>query len=208
MLCVCVCVFVCVCARAAVLLALSVFLISPSLHPFQATLSETEPAPARTETCEPVTEEGVARLFDEWNSALVNGTADDVVDRYWAKGSVLLATLEAEPLVTPEQKKGYFEEFQAKKPSGKINERLIELGCNTATDAGIYTCEILARGKRENRGEKRTGLRRETRANLPFHQPHVRLSLTLSHPSLPLSVTLRSTGEKERARARAREMER
>lgn len=58
---------------------------------------------------------------------------------YWAKGSVLLATLEDKPLVTPAEKEGYFVEFQAKKPIGKINERLIELGCNVATDAGIYT---------------------------------------------------------------------
>ena len=27
----------------------------------------------------------------------------------------------------------------AKKPVGKINERLIELGCNQAIDAGVYT---------------------------------------------------------------------
>ena len=27
----------------------------------------------------------------------------------------------------------------ANKPSGVINERIIELGCNSATDAGIYT---------------------------------------------------------------------
>ena len=30
-------------------------------------------------------------------------------------------------------------EFMAKKPVGKINERLIELGCNQAIDAGVYT---------------------------------------------------------------------
>lgn len=105
----------------------------------QVLLSPVQPAPAETEKCEPVTEEGVARLFDEWNEKLVNGTPTDVANMYWAKGSVLLATLEDEPLVTPEQKVAYFTDFQKKKPSGKINERLIELGCNEATDAGVYT---------------------------------------------------------------------
>jgi hypothetical protein len=82
---------------------------------------------------------GVARLFTEWNEKLVNGTPRDVANMYWAKGSVLLATLEDEPLVTPEQKEKYFVDFQSKKPTGAIDERLIELGCNTATDAGVYT---------------------------------------------------------------------
>jgi len=107
--------------------------------PTPVVLAPTEPAPDATEKCEPVTETGVARLFDEWNAALVNGTVKDVADKYWDKGSVLLATLEDEPLATRESKEKYFTDFKAKKPSGKINERLIELGCNTATDAGIYT---------------------------------------------------------------------
>ena len=153
--------------------------LSPTSAPPQGVLSTSKPAAAATQACEPITEAGVARLFDEWNQKLVRklpqrerfsqphatqgflpglahslstplpslsfslsqvtGTPKDVADMYWANGSVLLATLEDKPLITPAEKEAYFVEFQAKKPSGKINERIIELGCNLATDSGVYT---------------------------------------------------------------------
>lgn len=64
-------------------------------------LVETAPAPGATQNCEPVTKAGVERLFTEWNDKLVNGSPKDVAAMYWPKGSVLLATLEDDPLVTP-----------------------------------------------------------------------------------------------------------
>jgi len=71
-------------------------------------LVATEPLPAATERCEPVTEEGVARMFEEWNATLVSGTPADMAARYWEKGSVLLATLADAPRVTPAEKEGEF----------------------------------------------------------------------------------------------------
>lgn len=41
--------------------------------------------------------------------------------------------------LTPAEKDDYFHHFLENKPSGKIDQRFIEIGCNTALDAGLYT---------------------------------------------------------------------
>jgi hypothetical protein len=51
----------------------------------------------------------------------------------------LLATLANKPRLTVAQKKSYFKFFLANKPAGKINSRKIEVGYDTAVDAGVYT---------------------------------------------------------------------
>jgi hypothetical protein len=41
--------------------------------------------------------------------------------------------------LTPGEKEDYFQHFLENRPSGRIDLRHIELGCNSAVDAGLYT---------------------------------------------------------------------
>ena len=93
---------------------------------------------ARTETCHPTTEKEIASLFEGWNAALATGKPEAVVARY-ANTSILLPTVSNVPRLTPEARRDYFEMFLKNKPQGKIDSRLIQIGCNSAIDAGIYT---------------------------------------------------------------------
>ena len=80
----------------------------------------------------------IASLFDRWNKWLKSGDPDQVVKNY-ARNSILLATLANKPRLTVAEKKSYFKFFLTNKPSGKINYRKVEIGYDTAVDAGIYT---------------------------------------------------------------------
>ena len=87
----------------------------------------------------------IASLFDRWNKSLKSGDPNKVVKNY-AKNSILLATLANKPRLTVAQKKSYFKFFLANKPAGKINSRKIEVGYDTAVDAGIYTFKFAKTG--------------------------------------------------------------
>jgi uncharacterized protein (TIGR02246 family) len=93
---------------------------------------------ARSEVCHPIKEKEVAALFDRWNASLQTGDPKKVAANY-AEKSVLLPTVSNKPRLTPEEKEDYFEHFLEKKPVGKIDWRSIEIDCNTAIDAGLYT---------------------------------------------------------------------
>ncbi|MEP6874155.1 MAG: SgcJ/EcaC family oxidoreductase [Burkholderiales bacterium] len=95
-------------------------------------------ASARTEVCKSTSEQEVAALFDRWNKSLQTGDARQVVANY-AEKSVLLATVSNVPRLNAAQKQDYFEHFLENKPFGRIDSRTIEVGCNTAVDAGLYT---------------------------------------------------------------------
>ena len=92
----------------------------------------------RTESCKAITEPEIALLFDRWNQSLLSGDPQKVVANY-AEQSILLPTVSNTPRLTPAEKKDYFHHFLEKRPSGSIDMRVIELGCNTAVDAGLYT---------------------------------------------------------------------
>jgi len=94
--------------------------------------------PANTETCKATSEQEIAALFDRWNHALQTGDADEVVANY-AERSILLPTLSNKPRVTAIEKEDYFHHFLENQPSGRIDFRMIEIGCNTAVDSGLYT---------------------------------------------------------------------
>ncbi|AVY95204.1 hypothetical protein DAI18_15005 [Microvirgula aerodenitrificans] len=96
------------------------------------------PVLARSVVCHKAGEREVAALFDRWNDSLKTGDPARVVANY-ATNSILLPTLSNQPRLTPEAKADYFEHFLAKKPDGKIDSRWIEVDCNTAVDAGLYT---------------------------------------------------------------------
>ena len=102
---------------------------------------------AHVETCEPATEADIAALFDRWNRSLQTGDARKVVANY-AQHSILLPTVSNRPRLTPAEKEDYFEHFLEDGPSGRIDLRTVEIGCNSAVDAGLYTFTFAKTGAR------------------------------------------------------------
>ena len=92
----------------------------------------------RTESCQVTNEQQIGSLFDRWNRSLQTGDPHKVVANY-AEHSILLPTVSNKPRLTPAEKEDYFHHFLEDRPSGKIDLRFVEIGCNTATDAGLYT---------------------------------------------------------------------
>lgn len=106
-----------------------------SLAPTTAT---TASAGAQASSCHAVTEQEVTALFDRWNASLQTGDPHKVVANY-ADRSILLPTVSNKPRLSAEEKEDYFHHFLENKPKGRIDSRQIQLGCNTAFDAGLYT---------------------------------------------------------------------
>lgn len=102
---------------------------------------------AHTETCKAASEQEIAALFDRWNASLQTGDPGKVAANY-AERSILLPTVSSQPRLTRAEREDYFRHFLADRPSGTINARMIEIGCNTAFDAGIYTFAFAATGAR------------------------------------------------------------
>jgi uncharacterized protein (TIGR02246 family) len=92
----------------------------------------------RTESCKATSEQEISALFDRWNQSLQTGDPHKVTANY-AEKSILLPTVSNKPRLTPAEKDDYFQHFLENGPSGKIDMHFIELGCNTAFDAGLYT---------------------------------------------------------------------
>jgi uncharacterized protein (TIGR02246 family) len=101
-------------------------------------VAQTSAQGARTESCKATSEAEIASLFDRWNRSLQTGDPHKVVANY-AERSILLPTVSNKPRLTPAEKEEYFHQFLDYRPSGKIDLRTVELGCNTAVDAGLYT---------------------------------------------------------------------
>lgn len=104
---------------------------------------------AQTESCKPTTAAEIASLFDRWNTSLQTGDPQKVVANY-ANRSILLPTVSNTPRLTPTEKEDYFHHFLENQPTGKIDMRTIELGCNTAVDAGLYTFTFARTGTSVN----------------------------------------------------------
>ena len=97
--------------------------------------------------CKQATEAEIASLFDRWNTALQTGNPKAVVALY-DEGSILLPTVSNKPRLTPAEKEDYFVHFMADKPSGKIDQRHIQIDCNKAVDSGLYTFTYGKTGKK------------------------------------------------------------
>ena len=89
-------------------------------------------------TCAPATETQIASLFDRWNDSLRTLDPDKVVANYAADG-VLLPTVSNQPRTNPAEIRDYFVKFLKGEPQGKIDQRVIKIGCNVAQDVGTYT---------------------------------------------------------------------
>lgn len=90
------------------------------------------------QVCKKADEAEIAALFERWNDALKTGDAKKVVANY-APQSILLPTVSNKPRLTAAEKEDYFVGWLPNRPSGVVNSRQIQIGCNTAFDAGIYT---------------------------------------------------------------------
>jgi uncharacterized protein (TIGR02246 family) len=88
--------------------------------------------------CNPPLKSEVAALFDRWNASLRTGDPKKVVANY-APYSVLLPTVSNRARFTAAEKEDYFHHFLERKPEGRIDDRVIEVDCNSATDSGLYT---------------------------------------------------------------------
>jgi len=95
--------------------------------------------PGRTETCKETNQQEIAALFVRWNNSLHSGNASRVVADNYAEGSVLLPTVSDTPRVTVAEKEDYFRHFLQDGPVGRIDWRVIVIGCNSAVDTGLYT---------------------------------------------------------------------
>ncbi|SCU98241.1 conserved exported hypothetical protein [Cupriavidus necator] len=93
---------------------------------------------SRAESCKMTSEQEIAALFDRWNRSLQTGDPHKVVANY-AERSILLPTVSNKPRLSVAEKEDYFHHFLQNGPSGKIDFRSIELGCNSAVDSGLYT---------------------------------------------------------------------
>ncbi len=89
-------------------------------------------------TCKATSEAEIAALFDRWNQSLQTGDPEKVVANY-APRSILLPTLSNKPRLTAAEKADYFHHFLENQPSGKIDMRMVDIGCNYAIDAGLYS---------------------------------------------------------------------
>ncbi|HKX39682.1 MAG TPA: SgcJ/EcaC family oxidoreductase [Burkholderiaceae bacterium] len=99
------------------------------------------PALAQTQAqtaCAPATEPQIAALFDRWNDSLRTLDPDKVVAHYAADG-VLLPTVSNQPRTNPAEIRDYFVKFLKSGPQGKIDQRIIKIGCNVVQDVGTYT---------------------------------------------------------------------
>jgi uncharacterized protein (TIGR02246 family) len=103
-------------------------------------------SPVAGESCRNTSEQEIAALFDRWNQSLQTGDPQQVVANY-AERSILLPTVSNTPRLTPAEKVDYFQHFLQKRPSGKIDTRFVEIGCNTAVDAGLYTFTFVQTGE-------------------------------------------------------------
>jgi hypothetical protein len=99
----------------------------------------------KAQACKDTNEQEIAGLFDRWNGSLQTGNVQAVVANY-AERSILLPTVSSTPRITAAEKADYFEHFLPNKPVGKIDMRFIEIGCNSAFDAGLYTFTFGATG--------------------------------------------------------------
>ena len=95
-------------------------------------------ARAAAEECDLPLKSEIAALFDRWNNSLRTGDPRKVVANY-APNSILLPTVSNRARFTIAEKEEYFMHFLMRRPEGSIDDRMIEVDCNSATDSGLYT---------------------------------------------------------------------
>lgn len=105
-------------------------------------IQNSAPVMESATSCNTPSKTEIAALFDRWNATLKTGDAKKVVANY-ATPSVLLPTVSNQARFTAAEKEDYFVHFLQRKPEGKIDDRIIEVDCNSATDAGLYSFKFV-----------------------------------------------------------------
>lgn len=103
-------------------------------------------AAGNVQHCKAADTDEIAALFDRWNASLASGKPARVVANY-DENSILLPTLSNTPRLTAAEKEDYFVHFLENGPQGSIDMRYIQIGCNTALDAGLYTFRFAKNGQ-------------------------------------------------------------
>ncbi len=91
-----------------------------------------------TASCAKTSEAEITAMFDNWNAALATLDAHNVAMMY-VHDAILLPTVSNKPRVTHDEIEEYFVHFLKKRPHGTIDWRIIKIGCNIASDTGLYT---------------------------------------------------------------------
>ncbi|MBP2326021.1 uncharacterized protein (TIGR02246 family) [Kibdelosporangium banguiense] len=108
---------------------------------------EAQPAAQPSSTPQVVpTAQDIARQFDIWNTALATGDPNKVADLY-APDAVLLPTVSNKVRTDRAGIVDYFEHFLASKPSGVIEQEVINvLDPDTAINTGVYRFTLTQNG--------------------------------------------------------------
>ena len=103
------------------------------------TVQVVDPTQAVTaQVCKITTQDEIRALFTRWNDSLKTLDPAKVTNNY-ADDAVLLPTVSNKPRTNHAEINDYFVHFLQKKPQGVINKSHVNLGCNRATDVGVYT---------------------------------------------------------------------
>ena len=119
-------------------IAIGLLLSSVAIASAHAEAPAARAAQGKVEICRATTEQDIASLFDRWNASLATRDPDKVVANYASDG-VLLPTLSNTPRTNHAEMRDYFVEFLKKEPQGRIDRRIVKIGCNIAQDVGLYT---------------------------------------------------------------------
>lgn len=110
--------------------------------------TDTAQSPAAPTATAP-TKQDIANQFGVWNSALATGNANKVADLY-APDAVLLPTVSNKVRTDRAGIVDYFEHFLAGKPSGQIEQEVIDiLDHNTAVNTGVYRFTLTQNGTQQ-----------------------------------------------------------
>ena len=96
--------------------------------------------------CALITETQVTALLSQWNQSLQTKDPQKVIENY-ASDAVLLPTFSNAVLKTPAMIKAYFADILNQNPSITVDEQIIHLGCNWASNAGVYTFHVSKDGQ-------------------------------------------------------------
>lgn len=99
--------------------------------------------------CTRLSEQEVQSLFEQWSHAVKAKDLNAVLATY-ADDAVLLPTLSNTPRDTHAKIRAYFVKFFQKNPSPKINFQVIEMGCDWASNTGLYTFDLTVDGQRKS----------------------------------------------------------
>lgn len=99
------------------------------------------PAAARSMQCAPVSRGTIEAQFKRFNDSWQTHDSKKVTALF-APDAVLLATVSNKPRSTPQEIRGYFDQFLLSRPVARIDTSTVRLDCNMATRVGTWTIAL------------------------------------------------------------------